>query len=239
MPAVPRAFLKDLVAERERAATEARAVAAALRRAKEQKRSAARPRPKRDGRTQAVADYIAASLPGPGGPEARAEYLRQRDCKRRRSGDAGSASPQPHAAALPARDPEAPGAVPQAAPVAGPPDERTAVAAQRFLRERSLCEWVARLNMDAGLAPTYTHLWRQWRGALPGGPSAAVGAGGHIGGRVERPPRKWILRWRRRWRVRLRAPTMGPRLDRDTLRAKARGNRAPRRPKSGSPGGPA
>lgn len=204
--------LMALQARRGKAAAEAAAVRAQLRRLADQQRRGAGKR-KREPHRLEVANCVARRVGGLPGAEAAAAYLRGRNPAEGPPAAAEAAAPA--AAELP----ESPG------PRSGggalhPASERAEAAAEKFCRERALTAWVVDVNREKGLTPNSTHLWARWINPEPGagmGEDASPAPGATLG----RGARQWVRRWRRRWGIRWAAPRPGPRLDAATLREKA------------------
>ena len=104
-----------------------------------------------------------------------------------------------------------------------PPTKRGKLAlaeAYKFVRERSLFQWVRAQNRSKGLAPSYAALWRQWAHAAEAEvPDAGPDTAGFARSAKHKAQR--MRRWARRWIVVRGCYKPGPRLELDRLRSKA------------------
>ena len=91
--------------------------------------------------------------------------------------------------------------------------------ARAFRRERQLFAWARQQNVEKGLAPSNTALWREHVTARVPADTAAAAPGAHA--RTLRSRNEWTAPWSRRWNVRRGFFKAGERLPLETRRAKA------------------
>ena len=91
--------------------------------------------------------------------------------------------------------------------------------ARAFRRERQLFAWARHQNVEKGLAPSNTALWREHVTARVPADTDASAPSAHA--RALRSRNQWIARWSRCWNVRRGFFKAGERLPLETRRAKA------------------
>ena len=94
---------------------------------------------------------------------------------------------------------------------------RSVEAVHRWLKERSLHNWVQTQNMTKGIAPMQSIVLSHVDSAAVTTEPAAVSNHAH----AKKSRRQWLLRWRRRWNVTLATMTAGDVLPPDVAQRKA------------------